>query len=79
MKSKTDESKAESFIVDKAYKENWKVVLFIFILELSAAFDLIGDFYLFWRMIQEDTAWATLTMYCMMTPYFVSYAPLINY
>lgn len=51
----------------------------MFILELSATFDLLGDFYLLWAMLQKDTAWATLTVYCMITPYFVSYAPLINF
>lgn len=69
----------EQELIKKSGGENWSVLLFIFILELSATFDLAGDLYLLWAMLQKDTAWATLTMYCMITPYFVSYAPLVNY
>jgi hypothetical protein len=39
----------EKVVVKKS--ENWKVVMFMFILELSATFDLLGDFYLLWAMM----------------------------
>ena len=51
IQSKFKEKFVEAKIYRKAGNENWKVVLFIFILELSATFDLAGDFYLLWAMI----------------------------
>ena len=47
MKNMITENAAQKKVV----KENWKVVFFIFTLELSATFDLAGDIYLLWAML----------------------------
>lgn len=53
---------------------------FTLILELIALFDMIGDIYLMISMYQTGhTAWFTLSIFTMLSPFYVCYVPLVTF
>jgi len=54
--------------------------IFDFIFELMAFLDLLTDIlFLYILYNSEHTAWFTVALYSMISPYFVSYIPYLNY
>ena len=54
--------------------------IFTYAFELLAAFDLIGDIMMVKGLLgSEHTAWVVLTIFTMISPFFVCYVPLINF
>jgi hypothetical protein len=52
----------------------------IFLLEIIAFIDLYSDIYILIHLLATGhTAWASLTLYTMLSPYLISYIPLINF
>lgn len=53
---------------------------FTLLLEAIALFDLIGDIYLLIQMYKfGHTAWFTLSLYTMLSPFYVCYVPLLTF
>ena len=50
-----------------------------FLLEATSCIDYIGDVLVLYQLFQAHPAWTTLSVYFMVSPFFVSYVPLINY
>lgn len=65
----------------KVEKPNeWLAFLFSYIIEILAAVDLGADIMMLYGMVNSHhTAWMTLTIFQMVSPFFVSYVPLINF
>ena len=54
--------------------------IFTLILELIALFDMFGDIYLMYSMyIYGHTAWFTLSIFTMLSPFYVCYVPLVTF
>lgn len=54
--------------------------LFTYSFELLAAFDLIGDVMMVKGLLgSEHTFWVVLTIFTMISPFYVCYVPLINF
>ena len=51
----------------------------IFFLEATSCFDYIGDILVLNQLFGRHPAWATLSIYFMVSPFYVSYVPLINF
>lgn len=51
----------------------------IFFLEATSCFDYIGDILVLRQLFGKHPAWATLSIYFMVAPFYVSYVPLINF
>jgi hypothetical protein len=51
----------------------------IFFLELTSCCDYIGDILVLRQLFGKHPAWATLSIYFMISPFYVSYIPLINF
>lgn len=53
---------------------------FTLILEMIALFDMVGDIYLMISMYQTGhTAWFTLSIFTMLSPFYVCYVPLVTF
>ena len=50
-----------------------------FLLEITSTFDYIGDIIVLLALVGEHPAWATLSIYFMLSPFYISYIPLINF
>ena len=54
--------------------------IFTLILEFIALFDMFGDIYLLIGMYQYGhTAWFTLSIFTMLSPFYVCYVPLVTF
>ena len=54
--------------------------VFTLILELIALFDMVGDIYLMISMYTYGhTAWFTLSIFTMLSPFYVCYVPLVTF
>jgi hypothetical protein len=63
-------------------KKTWGTEFYfwlVFFLEFTSCLDLIGDCLVFGELFQRHPAWATLSVYFMLSPFYVSYIPLINF
>lgn len=53
---------------------------FTLLLEAIALFDMVGDIYLLIQMYAAGhTAWFTLSLYTMLSPFYVCYVPLLTF
>lgn len=50
-----------------------------FCLEASAAGDMVSDIIVIVQLLEEHPAWVTYTLLTMISPFFISYTPLINF
>ena len=51
----------------------------IFFLESTSCLDYIGDIVVLRQLFIRHPAWFTLSFYFMISPFLVSYVPLINF
>ena len=52
----------------------------VLLLEGIAVVDLWSDIYILMQLIRTGhNAWVSLTLYTMLSPYLISYVPLINF
>lgn len=64
----------------KKVKQSGIEAVFKYSLELIGLCDLIGDFYCLTIYVASGHyAWAALTIFQMLSPFFISYVPLVNY
>lgn len=58
----------------------WLYTFMVLSLEIFAFFDLLSDIYILIAVLaMNHTAWGSLTLYTMLSPYLISYIPLINF
>lgn len=55
------------------------ILTLIFFLEATSCCDYIGDILVLGQLFGKHPAWATLSVYFMISPFYVSYIPLINF
>lgn len=54
--------------------------VFTLVLELIAMFDMFGDIYLLIGMYKQGhTAWFTISIFTMLSPFYVCYVPLVTF
>ena len=51
----------------------------VFLLEFTSCLDLIGDCMVLGELFKRHPAWTTLSVYFMISPFYVSFIPLINF
>jgi len=74
-----DTSISKKKVREKAANPYFEFV-FTMILELIALFDMFGDIYLLIGMYQYGhTAWFTLSIFTMLSPFYVCYVPLVTF
>lgn len=63
-------------------KASWGTTFFnglTFLLEFTSALDFIGDMLVLGELFERHPAWTTLSIYFIVSPFYVSYIPLINF
>jgi hypothetical protein len=75
---------SESAISVKLQKEKpanpYFEFLFTLLLEMIALFDMVGDIYLLIGMYMNGhTAWFTISIFTMLSPFYVCYVPLLTF
>jgi hypothetical protein len=55
------------------------ILTLIFFLEATSCLDYLGDILVLRQLFGKHPAWATLSIYFMISPFYVSYIPLINF
>ena len=63
----------------KASKGDLAIMTLTFFLELTSCLDYIGDVIILKQFFGKHPAWFTLSVYFMISPFLVSYVPLINF
>ena len=54
--------------------------VFTLILEMIALFDMFGDIYMLLGMYKYGhTAWFTISIFTMLSPFYVCYVPLVTF